>query len=80
MNRCPTNLDQGTIVNPFPVEYFENLTKMIMLVSKVFRKKSRIKTKVTLGPAYNGFGYYEHLAITSRLFSQKRQLLIDNNV
>ena len=31
-----------------------------------------LKHRCTLGPAYNEFGYYEHPATTSRLFSQKR--------
>ena len=34
----------------------------------------------TLGHTYNEFGYYEHSAIASRLFSEKRWPLIDINV
>ena len=34
----------------------------------------------TLAPACNNFRYYDHSAITSRLFSQKRRLVIAINV
>ena len=34
----------------------------------------------TLGPAYNEFGCYEHLAIMRRFFSKRGRLLIDINV
>ena len=34
----------------------------------------------TLSPAYNEFGYYAHLALTSKFIPQKRTLPIDINV
>ena len=37
-------------------------------------------TEITLGPAYSQFDYYEHPAITTRLFDQKSRLLIDISV
>ena len=36
--------------------------------------------QITLGPAYNEFGYYEHPHITSKYFSHKGMLLVDINV
>ena len=44
------------------------------------RASTRLEFVITLGPAYNEFGYTEHPAKTSNFFPQKKTLLIDINV
>ena len=49
-----------------------------MIVAVGFERK-KIYSSSTLGPAYNDFGYYEHLHTTSKFFFQEDLLLIDIN-